>query len=133
MYGVRRMLQLVDHGQLHALRQLLPDLLPLRDSALVQEYEVTVHCAFCGDALLHGRHTSLDRLHALEVREDVFVRGPSEKPAVLIHCQHVLNGLLRLHKKTPHLLAAVVMGSAVWTAKELLFDKQLVSTSSRRR
>ena len=77
-------------------------------------------------ALLHGRHTSLDRLHALEVREDVFVRGPSEKPAVLIHCQHVLNGLLRLHKKTPHLLAAVVMGSAVWTAKELLFDKQLV-------
>ena len=39
VYGVRRMLQLVDHGQLHALRQLLPDLLPLRDSALVQEYK----------------------------------------------------------------------------------------------
>ena len=36
------------------------------------------------------------------------MRGPSEKPAVLIR-QHVLNGLLRLHKKTPHLLAAVVM------------------------
>jgi len=56
------------------------------------------------------------------LREDHFIRGPSDQQALLIHCQRVLQSALRLHHKTPHLMAAVHIGATNWTVSRLLRD-----------
>ena len=98
IYGVRPSLLLADREQLHQLRQLLGDLMTTRTTTVTQQsrrYECSVHTAFCGDMLLHGRSATLAALYATELREDHFIRGPTQEEAIAIHCQHVLQSLLR--------------------------------------
>lgn len=108
------------------LRYLLNDVMPLHAHVNVQEYECILHTAFSGDMFWHGRCCTLADVHVVRLREDHFIQGTAETHAIQIHCQRVLQSLLRLHHKSPHLVASLHLGDQRWTVAELLFDQRLV-------
>ena len=85
-----------------------------------------LHTAFVGDIVFHGRFASLSDVHAVDLREDHFIRGSNETHALQIHCQRVLQSLLRLHHKSAHLVAKLKLGEQQWTISEMLFDQRLI-------
>ena len=127
IYGVRPSLRLADHEQLHKLRNLLGELMPSRTYSVAQQtrrYECAVHTAFVGDMLLHSRFNSLDALHAVDVREDHFIRGPTQDEVMAIHCQHVLQSFMRLHLKSSQIAAHVQLGTSRWSATDVQSDQR---------
>ena len=77
-----------------------------------RRHECKVYTCYTGDMLLHGRFTSLDALHAIELREDQFIRGPSSEEALAIHCQHVVQSFKRIHEKSLHLASGLMLGTS---------------------
>ncbi len=108
IFGLKPALLLAQHELLHTVQELLGDFVPARAHMRVQRYDCNAHVAFCGDLLLFP--ADLASLHCAELREDHFISGPVEQEAIVIHCQHVAQGLLRLHQKTQHIIAAVELG-----------------------
>lgn len=133
VYGFRSSLIVPDRIQLHRLRRELGDLMPSGATMTVQDYESVVYAAFCGEnMLLHGSFLRLEELQAVSVREDHFIYGKAEKQAVIIHSQRVIQGFLRLHHKTPHLAAALVLGEARHAVADVLSDqKEMLNEVSR--
>lgn len=120
IYGVRPSLVLADQRQLHELRGQLSELMPMRTTTAAQRYECTVQTTFTGPMLILGSFADLDSLHAVELREDHFVRGPAQNEAISIHCQHVIQSFIRVHQKTRHLVSALVLGGSRWTLQQVM-------------
>ena len=58
-------------------------------------------------------------MYAVELREDHFIIGPAEQEALMVHCQHVAQAVLRLHQKTQHVVAALSFGGAMRSIAEM--------------
>ena len=85
----------------------------------VQRYEFHAHVGFCSDLLFQSFSSDFNSIHAVELREDHFISGPVEQEAIVIHCQHIAQTLLRLHLKTKHIVAAIAMGHSLLRVEEL--------------
>jgi len=135
IYGVKPALLLADNTQLYALRQSLGDLFPMKSTTITHEtrrHECKVYTCYCGEMLLHGRFTSMDALHSIDLREDHFIRGPSSEEALAIHCQHVVQSFKKIHEKTLHLAAGLMLGSHMWSASDIIQnDRQAVVEAIR--
>ena len=119
IFGLKPALLLADHMQLHALRDLLGDFMPALPKTRVQRYEFHAHVGFCSDLLFQSFSADSNLIHAVELREDHFISGPVEQEAIVIHCQHIAQTLLRLHLKTKHIVAAIAMGHSLHRIEEL--------------
>jgi len=82
--------------------------------------------AFCGDSLAFGRHARW-RTCSVSLREDCFIRGPSEERALSIHAELIVSSTLALAAKklTRDLVAYVDIGAAHWSPKDISFDPTL--------
>ena len=128
IYGVQPSLMLANRAQLHELRAQLSDLIHSGSSTIGQrthQYESRLHCAFCGDLLLHSAFSELGAVHSIEVREDHFLSGAAPHEAITIHCQHVIEYFIRLHLKTQHIAAELALGDARWTIAPLMREPRV--------
>lgn len=79
-----------------------------------------LRCAALTDALFDELAPEEASLCRSQLREDHFITGPNEHEAIAIHCQHVVQSVLRLHHKTKHLVCFVQLGASTWSITDML-------------
>ena len=110
------------------------EIMPLAVRAFVQGNESFAYTAIAGGPshLAAGRYDGLGQSrpppvddpmlldHAVELREDHFVRGADLQAAIAVHCARVVGAAVHLHAKTTHLLDQLAFGSQTWGVADLV-------------
>ena len=126
LYGHRGALLHADAPALLGIRNALGPLMPARQAQSKHEFECVACAAFDDAKLTFGRMGAKGaRLRSLSLREDHFVRGPSEEKALIVHGHHILSTALLCHQKSPHLVGCIAIGPTRFAIPDILFDQAL--------